>query len=270
MIYLKTIFSAAAEIKYLKLNIREAFPYIDKFIICEFNRTHTGATRELIFNNYYSEFSASEQAKIIYLGVEAASFIKPAQDNRQQAHKNEKIMRGYFASQIKLANNDIIFSVDADEIIFGQKYPQLIAQLKFWRPAIQLPLYQFYYRLNYLWANNKFIAPTVCRAWYYKFRYPGQWRYAGWIYPEITGCHFSWCLTIPEMLAKIKGYAHQQDYQSLAQTEILTAAVESKTYPFDPQVDFQIKVLDLNKDKSYFPPTLYEILDDFKSLIAKK
>ena len=163
MIYLKTIFSAPNEIKFLKLNLSEAFPYVDKFIICEFNRTHIGSEREFIFENYWNQFTPEEKEKIIYIKGDISAFAKFSETDGRIIHDvNEKIIRGYFASQIKLENKDIIFSVDADEIIFGQEYPKIISQLKWWRPAIKLPLYQFYYRINYLWENNKFIAPTVC------------------------------------------------------------------------------------------------------------
>lgn len=271
MIYLKTIFSAPNEIKYLKLNLRESFPYIDKFIICEFNRTHIGSEREFIFEKYWDKFTPEEKEKIIYIkGDIANSTIFSTTDNNIIHNVNEKLIRGYFASQIKFNNSDIIFSVDADEIIFGSEYSSIINKLKWWRPAIKLPLYQFYYRLNYLWENNKFIAPTVCLAWYYKFRYPANWRYDGWLYKKYAGCHFSWCLNIEDMISKLGYYGHHKDYKHLADKNILENAVKNKTYPFDPSVNFKIRVLSLDKDKKYFPASLYNMLDDFKNIIAEE
>jgi Glycosyltransferase family 17 len=76
MIYLKTCFSAENEIKFLKLNLRESFKHIDKFIICEFNRTHTGAERELIFNKYSDFFTPEEKEKIIYIGADVSKKTK--------------------------------------------------------------------------------------------------------------------------------------------------------------------------------------------------
>ncbi len=271
MIYLKTIFSAANEIKYLKLNLREAGSQIDKFIICEFNRTHIGSPREFIFPQFWSQFDAGERAKIIYIQGDIAAQTKFSETDNYIIHEiNEKLIRGYFASQIKLADKDIVFSVDADEIIFSSHYPKIIAKLNFWRPALKLPLYQFYYRINYLWENNRFIAPTVCFASYYKHEYPAAWRYQGRLYKEYAGCHFSWCLSIEEMIKKLGYYSHHQDYGHLARREILEKAVAEKTYPFDPKVPFRVRVLDLKKDRQYFPAALYGQLDDFKGLIAKE
>ncbi len=268
MIYLKTIFSASNEIKYLKQNLQESFSHIDKFIICEFNRTHIGSKREFIFEKYLNQFTQEEKKKIIYIKGDIASSTQFSRTNSHVIHEiNERLIRGYFASQINLKFTDIVFSLDADEIIFESQYKKIISHLRWWRPAIKLTLYQFFYKINYLWENNKFIAPTVCFAYYYKWRYPAHWRYSGWLYREYVGCHFSWCLTIEEMLNKLNHYSHHQDYGHLADRKLLENAVKNKKYPFDPKVDFRIKVLDVNKDKKYYPKTIYSQINNFKYLI---
>lgn len=267
MIYLKTIFSAPNEIKYIKLNLEEAFDHIDKFIICEFNRTHTGVEREPIFNRYIDQFTENELKKIIYINADISKQAFLAVNDSDLAHKNEQLMRGYFTSQINLDNNDIVFSVDADEIIFGQYYDKIISKLGFFNKAVKLQLHQFYYRINYLWENNKFIAPTVCKAKYYKDRYPAQWRYDGKLFQYVAGCHFSWCLTIDDMITKLGMYAHHSDYGHLAKREILEEAVRNRTYPFDLSVDFRIKVLDIYKDRKYYPRELYNMLDEFQEVM---
>jgi len=273
MVYLKTLFYSPIEIKYLKLSLAEAFNYIDKFIICEFNYNHVGEKRDLIFEKYLDQFTNKEKEKIIYIGADISQEIKPAKNNSQLAHKNEQIMRGYFVKKIDLNDNDIVFSVDADEVLFNYVYPEVIRKLRsrryFWQPQSYLfQLYQFFYKVNYLWENNKFIAPVACLAKFYKNRYPGQWRYQGKLYPGYSGCHFSWCLTILEMIDKINAYAHQSNFAHLAKTEILEAAIRDKKYPFDDKVDFKIKVLNINLDKKYYPVSIYSQLNSFKDLIV--
>jgi len=272
MVYLKTLFYSPVEIKYLKLSLNEAFDYIDKFIICEFNYNHVGEQREFIFEKYLEAFTAHEKEKILYIKGDLSQDIKPAFNNSQLAHKNEQLMRGYFARQINLQADDIVFSVDADEIIFRQVYPEIIKKLNqrrwFWQPRSYLfPLYQFFYKINYLWENNKFIAPVACLASFYLKRFPGQWRYQGRLYPQFAGCHFSWCLTVPEMIEKIQAYAHQSNFVHLAKADILEAAVKNKQYPFDPKVNFKIKVLDIQQEQKYYPAAIYNQLDSFKNLL---
>ncbi len=272
MIYLKTIFSSANEIKYLKLNLREASNHIDKFVICEFNRTHTGEERELIFDKHLNDFTEEERRKIIYIGADISKYTKFARDNQKVANDNARIIRGYFARQIDLNKKDIIISVDADEIIFEQYYHEILEalkNLKWWqRKSLVLLLRQFYYKVNYLWENNRFIAPIVCRAGEYLRKYPNDWRYTGKLYDKYVGCHFSWLLTVEEMIEKLNMYSHQSEYSRFAKRDILEDAVKNKKYPFDPSVDFKIRILDINKDREFYPQSIYGMLDEFKEFIV--
>lgn len=266
MIYLKIIFSSPAEIKFLKLNFRESYNYVDKFIVCEFNRTHMGAKRNLIFKRYKNDFTENEKNKIIYIGADISKEIVMA-NNSNQAHKNEQLIRGYFIKKINLNNNDIIVSVDADEIIFSGEYKNILNCLGFFTKAIKLELYQFFYKINYLWEYKKFIAPTVCYVKYYKNKFPSQWRYDGKLYKKNVGCHFSWCLKVEDMIKKLNIYSHHYDYGQFAKKEILENAIKNKKYPFDPKIDFNIKVLNIYKNKEYYPKSIYSILDEFEDLI---
>ena len=266
-IYLKTYFYAPYEIKFIKLNIKESLRYVDKVILCEFNKTHLGIDRNFIFKQYSGCFSKDELDKIIYLECDLSNLIVKA-DNSEQIHKNENLMRGYFESQMELNKNDIVISVDADEIIFSQNYNKLIDQISIFRPALKLQLNQFFYRINYLWENERVVAPTIARVDYYRGRFPGQWRYDGHLYPEVIGDHFSWCMTTDEMIRKMMAYGHHYDYQHLMKKEILEEAVKSKTYPFDEDRDFKIRELNVFKDKNFYPSSIYSMMDDFKDLIG--
>jgi len=266
-VYLKTYLYSAHEIKFIKLNICESFPYIDKVIICEFNRTHLGTEKKFIFNEHIDTFTKEEQNKIIYLQCDVSDQITQG-ENSDLVHKNENLMRGYFSSQIDLNKHDIIVSVDADEIIFGRYYDRLINQIEYFNQAIQLKLHQFIYRINYLWANEIFIAPTIARVSFYQNKYPGQWRYDGDVFPEVVGCHFSWCMTVDEMIKKLGVYSHHYDYRHLAKKEILEKAIQEKTYPFEPDRSFYIEVLDMTSDRNYYPSSIYTMLDEFTGLIA--
>jgi hypothetical protein len=274
MIYFRTLFSAPSEIKFLKLNLAESFDYIDRFIICEFNRTHIGTKRELIFEKYIDLFTEQERKKILYIGADVSELIIDAKNNPDLAHHhNEKIIRGYFASQVDLNDEDIVFSVDADEIVFRQYYEPIIQRLNntSWpfTKSILLPMFQFYYRINYLWKNLTSTHAVACKASVFNKKYPSHWREKGRKYPKIVGCHFSWCLTIDEMIQKLGMYAHHHEYAHLAKREILEDAVRNKKYPFDPKRDFRIQVLDIYKDTKHYPQSIYTMLDEFKYLIGE-
>lgn len=271
MIYLKTIFSSPHEIKYLRLNLKESFDYIDRFIVCEYNRTHIGTERELIFKNYIGQFTEEENKKILYIAADISALAVDGRKDSAIAHKNELIMRGYFASQIDLSDKDIVFSVDADEIIFKQCYDPIIDKLKktYWpfSQSLLLPMHQFFYRVNYLWEDLIFTHAVACKSSAFK-DYPSQWRDKGKKYSEIVGCHFSWCMSIDEMIQKLGMYAHHHEYAHLVKREILEDAVKNKKYPFEPGRDFKIRVLDINKEHYYYPKSIYSLVDEFKMLIG--
>ena len=204
MIYLKTYFYTEHEVKFLKLNLLESFDYIDKFIICEFNRTHTGEEREFIFDNYKHNFTEKELEKIIYLPCDISQETVYAKDDEEAIHRiNEPVMRGYFVKKVNLNDDDIIISVDADEIIYNHSYPKIIDNVNK-KGTTLLKLHQFFYKMNYHWYTNDFIAPVAIKYSQFKNNYPSQLRYMGTLLNDYVGCHFSWCMTPNEMIYKLK------------------------------------------------------------------
>lgn len=251
MIYLKTYFYVKHEIKFLKLNLIEAYEHIDKFIICEFNRTHTGRPTKdgYIFENYINEFPEKLRDKILYLKCDISKEVVEAYNDEPAIHRvNEPLMRGYFVKKINLNDDDIIFSVDADEIIYGYKYPQLI-ELVNKHNLLQLTMYQMFYKPNYLWEGYDWTAPNVSKYKVYKNEFPAQFRYdghRGLEYKEKIGCHFSWCMSIDEMIYKLHTYSHPGQ-RHCAKKEIMEDAVKNKKFPFD---DREFKIQELNDNNT--------------------
>lgn len=257
MIYLKTYFYTEHEIKFLKLNLLEAFDHIDKFIICEYNRTHTGESREFIFDKYKHLFTDAELSKINYLPCDISNETAYAKNDEELIHRvNEPIMRGYFVKQVSLEDDDIIISVDADEIIYEHMYPKIIDRVNTSGTTL-LMLHQFFYKLNYHWINNNFTAPTAIKYGAFKNQYPCQLRYMGELLNEYVGCHFSWCMTPSEMVYKLQTYSHPR-YRFCADIGLLDDAVKNKKYPFDTSVNFTINELSL--DDAILPKNLRSIM----------
>jgi hypothetical protein len=129
---------------------------------------------------------------------------------------------------------------------------------------------QFYYKFNYNWTDLTFTSAIACKASYFlKKGFPAQWRDEGKLYNKKVGAHYSWCLTIDEMLLKLQNYSHQASYSYLADRKVLENAVKNKEYPFDKNRPFNIEVLDLEIQKEYFPKSIYENLEEFKYLIGE-
>jgi len=251
MVYLRTYFYTPFEIKWLKLNLLEAYDHIDKFIICEYNRYHTGRPREFIFHNYWEEFPAQYRDKIIYLKCYVQDEVVDAYNDEEAIQKiNVPVFRSHFMRCLEFSDDDIIIAVDADEVIYGDAYDYILHELSTNQASdpeniVRLRLHQLFYKPTYLWNNLDFSAPVATYYRTFKDKYPCHWRNMGQITEKRVGCHFSWCMTPEEMVHKLYTYGHPR-YRFCANRTLLEQAIQQKQYPFDPNRDFQICEISLN------------------------
>jgi len=270
MIYLKTQFYTPTELNFINLNIAESYDKVDKIIITECDVHHTGRPNEFIFEEYKHLLNPEFMDKVIYLKCELRDVIVDAYEPSQEhlIHKfNEPLMRGHFVKLMDFDDEDIIISVDGDEIIYKESYDTIIQEVKK-RDKVQMNLYQFFYRLNYHWINKKFIAPVGAKYKMYKNDYPNNWRYDGHILPDTHGCHFSWCMTPEQMVYKLDTYSHPR-YRDCANINLLDDAIKNKKYPFDPSTNFNIEEIKLDNKK--IPKSLRnEFFKDFREIFFDK
>jgi hypothetical protein len=264
-IILRILFSSESEIPFIKMHVRESAGIADAVIVYEANRTHTGEPRDFLFPACRAQLSPEILERIIYVpddvsGVTVES-VEPG-----PMHENERLFRSRFAGLIDLRPDDVVLALDADEIIRREVYPMLLGRLES-VPLWRLPLHQFYYRMNYLWTDLTFLGPVACVASHYLRQPSPVWRDEGRIFPVICGAHFSWQLTIDQMVHKLRTYAHRDLYGHLAKHDVLEAAVREKRYPFEPDRPFNIRELDLQADAAYYPASFFEYIADFRQLL---
>ena len=162
--------------------------------------------------------------------------------------------------------DDVIVSVDADEIIYKDELSKVISSLdRNGTKSFVLNLNQFFYKINYFWEGKDFIAPVVCYFDFYK-TFPAQWRYDGTQWPTKAGCHFSWVMSLDKMLEKAKVYSHPE-YRDYATEENLKNAINFKQY-FHPPWDKGINLKEINFDESesLYPRSIFyykEIFDKY-------
>jgi hypothetical protein len=247
MIYLKTYFYTEHEVKFLIMNLIESYDFIDGFIISEHNRTHTGQPREYIWDKVKHEFPQQYMDKVIYLKSDISEETVEAYDDEESIHRvNEPVMRSSFMKDMTFDDNDIIISVDADEIINSEAYLYILTMADM-KECVRLNLHQFFYKLNYLWEGKDFVSPIAAKYKVFKNDYPCNWRDVGEILPHKVGCHFSWCMSPKEMVYKLHTYSHPR-YRFCADEELLSKAIEEKTYPFDNNVEFNIREIEFNDE----------------------
>jgi hypothetical protein len=253
MKYLKTYFYVEHEIKFLIANLIEAYDHIDKFIICEHNRTHTGRPRDFIFDKHIHNFPKELMDKVIYLPLDISNITVEAYEDEEAIHAiNEPVMRSAFMKVLEFEDEDIVVSVDADEIIYRDSYPYIFSEVEK-SSCVRLNLNQFFYKTNYFWEDKDFVSPIASKYKVFKNHFPCNWRDYGPITSKKVGCHFSWCMTPEEMVYKLHTYSHPM-YRFCADEQLMRDAIKNKEYPFDKNVDFRIR--ELNTDDPMIPECL--------------
>ena len=232
----------------LRLNILDK--YVDKFVIVEGTRDHSGKEKKLNFNK--SNFKKFEK-KIIYHVVE--DIPKTVQNYKKGWSPNfyrENFHRNAISKPIeKCEPNDLILISDADEIPNFES----IKNNKIKKFAL-LSQRNFYYKLN-LQSNNDWLGTGIC---YKKYLKSPQWlrnkRFLrrGFIRKLFFktqiisngGWHFSFLKKPKEIVEKMKSYGHGElNYK--ADLEIIENSINEKKFFLDEK----IKLNTVNIDETY-------------------
>jgi hypothetical protein len=270
--FLRIIVSSPNELPFVRATIHEAFGCVDHIIVLEHNFTHTGKPKKYFFENAFNSLSfTGKNTRITYEKVDLSQKIIQNANTSKDMHFNEGLMRESFTWLYKIKPRDIVIAVDADEIIFRRHYAPIIEALNrfsLFPRGFKLPMNQFFYRMNYLWSDFTFYGAVAGHMSFLK-RKNIKFRDTGKDYPEIVGTHFSWQLTVEQMLAKIGAYGHNADYRHLADKQILESAIRDKTYPFEPDRAFEIHELTRAAALRYYPSALWNELSDLEHLLPE-
>ena len=253
MIYLKTYCYAPHEVEFIIANLKECYDYIDKMIVCEFDINHTGVKRPFEYSDLKSLVPEELSDKLDYHACEVYDITARAYEDEAAIHGvNEPVMRSYFTKLYNFSDNDIIISIDADEILYGEQLPYIIEQVSK-QGAVRLKLRQFFYKKTYLWEGRDFVSPIATYYGVMNPKFPNNWRDVGNVTEEYVGCHFSWCMGIEAMIHKLDTYSHPR-YRFCADRDLLENSVANKTYPFDDNVSFDIR--ELPADDNLIPKSM--------------
>ncbi len=270
---LRVLVSHPNEVKFAILQILEAQNHVDQILFVEHNYTHTGFKKAFTFQDFEEEilkYSAIDNINFLYIDL-TDDIIENA-SNSQEMHFNETLMRKSFLTEVSLRNQDFVYLVDADEIIFGKYFKFTNAAMKIlgaFLPGIRLPMHQFFYKMNYLWKDFTFASTTVNSVRQLRCD-DRRLRDFGVKFPIKIGSHYSWQLTLPEMITKIRSYAHNADYSELADARILETAISEKKYPFDPGRDFKIEELTKQESTKYYPSSFNRVETKFEYLFTEQ
>jgi len=268
-VYAKTIVSSAGELPFVLMNISELVDLVDEFLVCESNITHTGESRSFSFLDTFEADLKNISDKIQPVRMNLEPYTSPWGDSSEILHRNEQEIRNGFTKYVKLNGDDIVISMDADEIIHAnraRKFIKLLNRKVLPRTSYVLRLHMIIYKISYNWVNCNFQAPVICKAIHFMHQDSPQWRYSGARTILKSGTHFTWLMTPSEMVDKILKYSHRKENEQFANMEMLRKAIDNKQYPFEANRPFRI--LERNLNSRVYPKSLSKYISMFNSEVV--
>lgn len=274
--YIKKIISSPSELKFIKIDLEESKDIIDKIILVESNYSHSGLPKKYIDDKTFKEsFTLNQIKNIIRIKADLSPLVKKNTVKFKELHFNERVNRGIFQDYVKLNNSDIIFSLDADEVLYRNSYKELINKVRINNKAYQLKLHTLIYRPDLIWKDIVFIAPTVCKVNFYnsfsmkvksRFKKYKQWRYHGEILKDYYGVHFNWHLTPSEILVKLSNYSHTDKFVNKNLNENKIKNLISNGEYIDNDIKIRLENLNLNSE-NILPKSFHKFKREFDYLL---
>lgn len=210
------------ELDLLELRLNILYDYIDKFVIVEANKTHTGQDKTFIFEENKERFCKFSD-KIEYIKVDNFPELQLSQEDSYgnkwlyENYQRDAIMRGL----VNCNPDDVIIISDCDEI------PNPEALKKYKSGINILRQYCFYYNLNTLnlyfpyskgakicrykdLCNPKQELGSIEFCQYSKYGLPTYLRFCKGKKIKNGGWHFSYLGNIENILEKRKAIVEQQ------------------------------------------------------------
>ncbi len=253
----------------LRLNILDK--YVDKFIIAEATRDHSGAGKKLNFN--LSKFSKFKD-KINYLVVDDLPIdVKSKKKNWDANHWRDQYQRNSLSRGFKNCNeNDLIMISDIDEI----PDPKKISEFKTKNKYACFMQKNFQSKLNLLNITDKYWMGTkICQKKYLK---SPQWlrdiktkKRPFWKFykPKETqlildgGWHFSFLKKPKDIAKKIIAYSHQEfNKDDFINEENISKRIENKKDLFNRNISYKKIEID-----NTFPKYVFENREKYKEWI---
>lgn len=194
------------EFDLLSVRLAEHDPFVDFFVLIQADRTFSGVSKPLHFLKADPRF-VKYAHKIIVVDV-------PLLANPGSAWDNEFIQRQAAFSAVAYQPDDILYLSDVDEIISRHCWDYLLNRMQN-ENLIGVWLRMFYYFVNlelidHPWALAKLIKAKVFLGGDVSGN-EIRCSPAAVTTPFPCGWHFSYLMTVDQIIQKIKAYSHQEN-----------------------------------------------------------
>jgi len=231
----------------LDLRLNTLNEYVDRFVIAEATRDHSGREKKLNFNhNNFSKF----KDKINYIIIEDLPLnVKSKKKNWDANHWRDQYQRNSLIRGFKDCNDiDLIMISDIDEI----PDPKKISEFKIENKYACFMQKNFQSKLNLLNVTNKYWMGTkICQKKYLKSpqwlrniktKKKPFWKFYKPKEPQLIfdgGWHFSFLKKPKDIAVKIKAYSHQEfNTQDFVNEEKIAQKIESKKDLFNRNIEY--------------------------------
>ena len=255
----------------LDLRLNTLNNYVDKFIIAEATRDHSGKDKKLNFD--YKNFSKFKD-KIEYLVIEDLPLhVKSKKKNWTPNHWRDQYQRNSLVRGFKNCNDlDLIMISDIDEIPNPKKLDEFNIKNKY---ACFMQK-NFQSKLNLLNTTDKYWMGTkICQKKYLKSpqwlrdiktKKRPFWKFYKPKEPQLIfdgGWHFSFLKKPKDIAKKIKAYSHQEFYRDeFIDEKKIAERIKNNIDLFDRNINY--KKVDLDKS---FPEYVFNNKNLFKEWI---
>jgi len=255
----------------LDLRLNTLNEYVDKFIIAEATRDHSGKTKKLNFD--YKKFSKFTD-KIEYLIIDDLPInVKSKKKNWDANHWRDQYQRNTLMRGFKNCNeDDLIMISDIDEIPDPKKISDFVLKNKY---ACFMQK-NFQSKINLLNITDKYWMGTkICQKknlrspqWLRNIKTKKRpfWKFYKPKEPQLImdgGWHFSFLKKPKDIAIKIKAYSHQEFNKSeFVNEEKIYSRIENNQDLFDRNISY--KKVDLDET---FPKYIRNNKNIFKEWI---
>ena len=255
----------------LDLRLNTLNDYVNKFIIAEATRDHSGKEKKLNFN--YNNFSKFKD-KIDYLIIDDLPInVKSKKKNWDANHWRDQHQRNSLAKGFKnCETDDLIMISDIDEI----PNPKKISEFKIENKYACFMQKNFQSKLNLLNVTDKYWMGTkICQKKYLKSpqwlrsiktKKRPFWKFYKPKEPQLIfdgGWHFSFLKKPKDIAIKIEAYSHQEfNKNDFVDEEKIAKRIENKEDLFNR--NFKYKKIEIDES---FPKYIFNNKTIFKEWI---
>lgn len=272
MIYSTTMYYNNEEV--LDLKIKEESPYVDKIIVVESLWTHVGNPKPINFpvDKY------KDNPKVVHLLIDDESGYRNC-DMTDNRFSRITVERNYPFFKLPIEDDDVFIVLDIDEILNGEKIPQIVEETRKW-DFVRLDMRTFCYYIN---VESKFNTGGITTEgnlakWAYPYGATGRkCKEAGGdltllrvqsMGPILPNCghHFTYLGGFDKIVDKMKNAAHTE----LNNPEFLEG-VKQRFENLDDITGRQGKdLLEVIEIDELYPKTIRENISAWQKYIFKK